>query len=331
MESSSASTASSELRRSIRHLLAESDYELELGSLLAVIRDDPELVRIAEAELAPRNGHLELHLDGGSVKGHATVAKSFGQFVTRMADATKAAVREMAGLAALPDELLVDAGAGSVRVTFVAPPRHDPAAEISVPEIADEIVPDEDGYSEALRRIAVVLSNAHTASLDDEDLNAAVGLLPSSARHHLRVALDQVHKGAWSIDGEFSQRGVGRVQLHVGESGVGYLREKLTETVTERETREAKGFLDGHTWSKGTMRLLLEPTGETLTASFGSPGVQLEVARLDANPSQRVRVKLDVLITRTLALPDGRRSYVVQEIEPVDEESLFSVEPGSGA
>lgn len=105
MESFSAPTASSELRRSIRYLLAESDYELELESLLAVIRDDPELVRIAEAELAPRNGHLELHLDGGSVKGHATVAKSFGQFVTRMADATKAAVREMAGLAALPDEL----------------------------------------------------------------------------------------------------------------------------------------------------------------------------------------------------------------------------------
>lgn len=326
MESSDPLDITTELRRTIRQLRSQADHELELKSLLAMISDDPELTRIAESELAPRNGHLELHLDGSSVKEHATVAKAFAQFISRMADAAKAAVRDLAGVASLPDELLVNAGAGSVRVTFIAPPRAETDSTLAVPELAAEQLPEEDGYSEALRRIAIVLSNADAAAPDDENLNAAVALLPGSSRHHLRMALDQAHKGAWTIEGEFSQRGIGNVPLNVGSATVAYLRERLTDTSVEQERQEATGYLDGHTWSTGTMRLILEPTGEPLTASLGSSAVQLEVAKLNAHPDQRVRVKLDVSITRTLAQPDGRRSYVVLEIEPLGEEVLLSLE-----
>jgi hypothetical protein len=317
------------MRRTIRQLLASPDHELELASLLALTSDDNQLRIVAEQELAPRNAHLELHLAGSTVVGHATVAKSFGQFVLQMAESVKVTVRDISGSGRLNDELLIEAGPGSVKTTFIAPLRTNPSATMDLGESADEVSVEEDGYSEALRRVSTVLANSDPESPDSAPLDAAISLIPAASRAPLRRALDEAHKQSWSIEGTFSQRGLGITPVAIHPRAVTFLRQRLTETVVTRDSSELTGHLDGHTWSSGTMRFIPIGGSRPIVALFGDTGVQIKVGQLDSKPDQKVRVRLQIVTTSGLA--STRKSYVLESIEAIEESiapDLFTDETG---
>ncbi|MGC0368201.1 hypothetical protein [Microbacterium sp. SLBN-111] len=304
------------LRRSIRELLAEPDGDLEISSLLRAIADSPDLWDVAQQELAPRTGHLDLHIEGAGTDQHRTVAKSFGTFVSAMADAVKYTMREISNISRSPDELLIEPGPGSVRAVFIAPTRvHSGAIEIR--ETLDEVLPEEDSYSESLRRTAVVLANAAIAGVDSEAVDGALAAIPAPARPELRRALSEVVSEGWALSGSFSQRGLPTMPLSLSPGSAKYLRDRLEEAVTQTEQWETTGVLDGHTWSSNTMRFIPSDRSIPITASFDSARVQLEVARLDAEPGKRVRALFRVLVTKSQARPSGRRSYALIDIEEI--------------
>lgn len=320
MESHSAADIRDTLRLTIRALLESPDGDLELGSILAIMGEDEMYRDVIEQETSPRNAHLELHLGGQKVDGHATVAKSFGMFVTQIAESVKVTVRDIAHSPRLRDELLIEAGPGSVKTTFIAPSR-DLNRESRLPssENGDEVLAEEDSYSEALRRLAVVLANADQESPETPELDAAIGLIPQGSRPALRKALDEAHRQAWSIEGNFSQRGLGVTRVNVRPAAVSFLRERLLETSVSHDTWETTGYLDGHTWSTGTMKFI-PAGGSAISASFASTSVQLKVGELDSKPGQKVQAKFSVHVTSGLA--SSRRSYILEEIEAAPETVL---------
>lgn len=310
----------SALRSSIRSLLGSDGHEVELASLLTMVSSDPDLARIADQETAPRSARFDIRLEGQSVEVHRTTARPFGQFIIELSDAVKATVKNLSGATRLGDELLVEPGTGSVRATFIAPPRTRSNAMPSG-EAPDEIWPEEDLYSEALRRVAVVFGKADPDSPDTAGLDSALAAIPAESRPALRKALEQAHKQAWFISGTFRQRGIGTTQVQVPPSGVNYLKERLSERFESSERWTVSGYLDGHTWSSGTMRFIVGSTGHSITASFGSSEVQLRVGELDAQPSTKVKAVFTVVITtgRSLAVP--RRSYVLDTVAPISDEA----------
>jgi hypothetical protein len=309
------------LRRTIRELVDSPEHELELASLISIVNDDDDLRLVAEQEMAPRNAHLELHLGGHKVVGHSTVAKSFGQFVSQMAESVKFTVRDISGSSRLQDELLIEAGPGSVKTVFIAPVRRADDPTLKFAEPADEAVPEEDGYSEALRRLALVLTHSNPSTIDDSALDAAISQIPTASRGPLKRALDEAQRQSWSIEGS---------SVHVHPASVAFLRERLSETVITHETWESTGHLDGHTWSTGTMRFIPTGINRPVVATFANTQVQLEVGKLDSRPGQEVRVTLQVVTTSGLA--NTRKSYVLKSISAIERSvpaDLF--DDGSGA
>lgn len=304
------------LRRSIRGLLAEPDGDLEISSLLRAISDSPDLWDVAQQELAPRAGHLDLHIEGAGTDQHRTVAKSFGTFVSAMADSVKHTMRDISNLSRSGDELLIEPGPGSVRAKFIAPTRVQ-AGAIDIRETLDEVLPEEDSYSESLRRTAVVLANAVTEGVDSAAADSALAAIPAPARSDLRRALSEVVSEGWALSGSFSQRGLPSTPVSLSSGGARYLRDRLEESVTRMEPWETTGVLDGHTWSSSTMRFIPADRSTPITAAFDSARVQLQVARLDAEPGKRVRARFHVTITKSQARPAGRRSYSLIEIEEI--------------
>lgn len=304
------------LRRTIRQLVDSPDHELELASLISIVKDDADLRVVAEQEMAPRNAHLELHLGGHKVIGHSTVAKSFGQFVSQMAESVKITVRDIAGSSRLQDELLIEAGPGSVKTVFIAPVRHNRNGSLGQAEADDEIFPEQDGYSEALRRLASVLTHSNPSSVNDSALDSALSQIPTASRGPLKRALDEAQRQSWSIEGSFTQRGIGKTAVQVHPASIAFLRERLSDTVVTYDTWESTGHLDGHTWSTGTMRFIPTSSDRPVVATFANSYVQLEVGKLDAKPSQKVRVRLKVVTTSGLA--HTRKSYVLESVTAIE-------------
>lgn len=308
------------VRQSIRELLAEPDGELELDSLLGAISDTPDLWEVAQEELAPREGHLDIHIEGVGAEQHRTVAKSFGVFVAAVADSVKYTMRDISKSARVVDELLVEPGPGSVRAKFIAPARVGPD-RIEIRESLDEVLPEEDSYSESLRRTAVVLANADGAKVDSAAADSALASIPGPARFELRRALKAVISEDWAISGTFAQRGLPRTSVSLSPAGARYLRDRLAETVTKIEPWETTGVLDGHTWSSSTMRFIPTNQPSAITAAFDSGTVQLEVARLDVEPGKRVRARFRVTTSTSPSRPGGTRSYSLLSVEEMQPDS----------
>jgi hypothetical protein len=304
------------LRRSIRELLAEPDGGVELASLLGAISDDPDSWEVAQQELAPRSGELDLHIHGVGTEQHRTLAKAFGVFITAVADSVKHTMRDVSNVTRSPDALLIEPGPGSVRAKFIAPSR-DRVGDIEIRETLDEVLPEEDSYSESLRRTAVVLANAEFAEIDSAAADSALASIPAPARSHLRKALTAVVSEGWSVSGAYKQRGIPPTEVTLTSAGARYLRDRLEESVTKKEPWESTGVLDGHTWSSNTMRFIPANQSSPITASFESAMVQLAVARLDAEPEKRVRARFHVTVTTSPARPSGSRSYSLIGVDEV--------------
>ncbi|SKC37417.1 hypothetical protein [Okibacterium fritillariae] len=303
-------------RSTIREMIGLPENELELASMVAMMGHDEKYRIVAEQELAPVNGHLELHLSGETVVQHATNARPFGQFVLQMAESVKSTARDISGAKRLKDELLIETGPGSVKTTFVAPPRRRDPSTLPTPEKQEPLI-DDDRFSEALRRVAVVFANVEGDLQENPALDSAISQIPAASRLPLKKALDEVLKQEWSLEGSFTQRGIGVTRVKVHPHSISYLRARLAETVVSTDTWESTGYLDGHTWSTGTMRFIPVKNSRPITASFGDSEVQLEVGKLDSKPSQKVRVRMTV--HSTIGLTATKKSYVLDSISSIDE------------
>lgn len=308
------------VRRSIRELLSEPDSDLELSSLLGSLSGSAALWEVAQQELAPKAGQLDLHIDGRGTNQHRTVAKSFGVFVAAVAESVKHTMRDISKLSRSADELLIEPGPGSVRAKFIAPERVS-SNGMDLKESLEEVLPEEDAYSESLRRTAAVLANAELAQVDSEATDSALASIPGPARAHLRRALNEVVTEGWSLSGSFYQRGFPATNVALSSAGARYLRDRLEESVTKKEPWESTGVLDGHTWSSNTMRFIPTNQSTAITAAFDTGGVQLEVARLDAEPGRQVRARFHVTTTTSPARPGGSRLYSLISVEAIQLES----------
>lgn len=304
-------------RRALREAKSSGD-DLSLMSLLASAQGVRILEPIIAEEMAPVSGELDLHLTGESVDGHATNAAAFGELVRRMAEAVKVAVKDATGNPRQTSGLLVDVGPGSVRATFKAPPNTDHEM-FDIPELEDEVRPVDDEYSEALRRISVVLGSGdpEAPAPDDESdaLSAAIQQIPGKARSELAKLLDEVKKQRWEIRGDYTQRGVPSESLTLTPDVAAYLRARLDEPTRETTFWNSEGFIDGHQWSKGKMYFQLADRSRTITATFDTATIQHEVAKLAAHENRRVSAGFTVYLVHGAA--QTRQSYVLTSISAV--------------
>lgn len=306
-------------RRALREAQASSFPDLALSSLLAVTDYDESLRQIAATELAPRAAQLELHLDGDDVTGHATNAKAFGLFVMRVAESSKQYVKNHLSAKRISADLLISPGVGSVRATFIAP---DPATA------SDGAFPDENAQgavwthsnlqSESLHRIAVVFANADPDSPESEALDGAIQQLPPASRRELRKAITEVVRRDWTVSGEFRQRGIGVEKVELLPAAAKYLSSRLQDDEAVPEEWRTTGVVDGHRWSTGLM-YFRPGNSRAFHASFVSSEIQEKVAALAAVDGQQVDAKFTVYVYHGPGTGDsGRRSYVLDEIEPLD-------------
>ena len=303
-------------RRAIREAKLSGD-EFSLGSLIASAQGVQILVPVLRDELAPIAGELELHLRGDNVEGHSANAQAFSELVRRVAEATKCFVRDKSKSKKQTSDLLVDTGPGSVRVTLKAPCRQVKNATPLVMENPGEILPVEDNYSEALRRIAVVLANSDPEAPGGEALGAAIEQLPPEARNELAHALEPVRKQNWQVSGTFAQRGVGSSELHFEKRHAEFLRHQLKAEYTESETWTSTGRLDGHRWSNGITYFVPSDNSRTIPASFADAELQMRAAEIAASEDNRVEARFTVHIRRSMSSSKASRSYELVAITAI--------------
>ena len=299
--------------------MLSEDSELLVDGLLAVVHGNEALERIAEIELAPRAAELELRLDGDDVVKYATNAKAFGLFIMRVAESSKQYVKNQLNAERISADLLVSPGVGSVRATFIAP---DPATA------SDGAFPDENAQgavwthsnvqSESLHRIAVVFANADPDTPESEALDGAIQQLPPASRRELRKAITEIVRREWKVSGEFRQRGIGVEKVELKPAAAKYLSSRLQDDEAEIEDWRTTGVVDGHRWSTGLM-YFRPGNGRAFHASFASSEIQEKVAVLAAVDGQQVDALFTVYVYHGPGTGDsGRRSYVLDEIEPLD-------------
>jgi hypothetical protein len=313
-------TLEESFRLALREAVQSDLRDLLLETLLASARDNEALQAVANEELAPRAAHLELHLDGDNVFQHSTNAKSFGAFVSRIAEASKEFVKDRLHVDRLASDILIAPGPGSVRATFFAP---DPVNSSEHTTLADASIDgglwrDTNLQSESLHRIATVLSNADPDSPESDALDGAIQQLPLSARRHLRSAVREVAKQEWNISGEFWQRGIGIEIVAMKPSSARYLSDRLAVQEIERGTWVSTGVLDGHKWSTGMMFFIPGGNSRPIPASFATTEIQQQVAALAAVADQQVKATFTVYTQHGAGTPEaGRRSYVIEKIESI--------------
>lgn len=303
-------------RRALRHATSAGN-EASVVSLLASAQDLDFLQQIIRDELAPISGELEFHLHGEGVEGHSANADSFSELVRRIAASTKSFVKERTNAKKQGSDLLVDVGPGSVRVTFKAPERKVLNATPLTIEKDLEILPVEDEYSEALRRISVVLANSDPDSPESEALGAAIEQLPASSRYELAKALEPVRKEGWSIDGTFSQRGLGSKDLHLERRHAEYLRNQLTTVDVETDIWRSTGTLDGYRWSNGIAYFVPSGQSQPIAATFASAVLQSKAALLAAKEDNKVEATFKVYIKHSMTASHAKRSYELTAIETI--------------
>lgn len=295
-------------RRALREAI-RTDDDLSLSSLIASAQGAKILTPVLNAELAPVAGELELHLRGETVIDHSANAEAFSELVRRIAAATKHYVKDKARSTKQTSELLVDTGPGSVRVTFKAPSRAVENATTLEIENSNEILVVEDNYSEALRKISVVLANSDPDAPGSEALGAAIEQLPPEARHELAFAVDSVRKQDWQVSGTFAQRGVGAEELSFGRRNAEYLKHQLKAEYTETEMWTSTGRIDGHRWSNGIAYFVPSDNSRTIPASFASAKLQMKAAEIAANENNRIEARFTVHIRRSRSSSTATRSY----------------------
>ncbi|MDQ0537705.1 hypothetical protein DEJ21_00790 [Curtobacterium sp. MCSS17_006] len=306
-------------RAALREARADADSDLLVGALLSSAVDTPSLQLVAEEELAPDAAELELHLDGGDVRDHATNAKSFGVFVTSMADASKEYAKSMLRLGAMSAPLRIAPGPGSVRATFIAPMPHERADERHTPLTAgvtdDRVWTESDVYSDSLWAIANVFSNAEPEP-DSAALDGIIQSIPFRARTQLRKVAEQVAARDWQITGRFQKQGLGSHGVSLTSRGAKHLAEQLAVQDVHRTQWNTSGAITGHRWDKGLMFFAADDRARTFAASFESSDLEQRVAQLATVEDRRVEARFTIYTAIGRGVDEGRRSYVLEAIYP---------------
>lgn len=273
-----------------------------------VVGDDPVLLNTFELLRGPDQAELDLHLEGPGVKGHATDARHFSKFISKVtaavAEASKADkthARARAGL------LIEGATPGSVRVVFKSAPAFvkSSAASMGSDELFD-VGQKSTSDSVALREIANILSSASDAdTIADEELGAALGLVPANAHHLLFEAISTAASADWQISGSVRQRGIGRRNVTLTKRGASRLNTLLRPVSETIETLELRGILDGYKPSEARMWIRPEGLQRSLVVLVQTPELLRQVKELNA-VSEDVRVAITVNVKQRRSKSSGQ-------------------------
>lgn len=309
------------LRRALRDSTGDAALDASMYQALAVgIHGDEVLESIYREETAPEQAEIDVHIDGDSVHGHATSASLFASFVKHLSVATKFTAKQMAGVDAYSERLLIEGVMpGSVRVVLRAPARVTNAE-------SHLDVPDDSADSLALKAIARVLTNASVTE-DDPDSTPLFGLvqsLPVPARTALKGAATDVIKAGWEVTGTVRQRRQPEEPVQVTQRGAARLRSALHFNPVEAQDEVRVGVFDGLKLSAGVIYFI--PTlgsKRPFSAAATDEHLLLQVAHLVAERDERSQVR-EVRATFSVLTEDAepgvasRRSRVLKDITLLD-------------
>ena len=311
------------LRDAISEIMSqpEEDTFWELSSLSAgIVGDDPELRAVFEEMTSPEERSVTFHLDGPGVEGHTTSAHHFGQFVAKVADATKELVREHVEARLAHDYVLVDAiHPGSVEVTLrakkAAPPKKALSADRPVvPEHTTNVA------SDALAEIGQLLELAHRDDLLDDALDARIEPTPVGARKALRGLARQVQSAGWSVTATSRIRGERPNRFQFGGRGATALIKAIDRAKPKDHDQTVFAILDGFRESTGRLFLNTSSSGEkseSLSPIVESNELYVRAARLYAsNPGATVKATIQA----------REKPAKVADQEPTTESVLVALE-----
>lgn len=303
----------------------ERTADLELGQIYgALVAGNTDRERIWQEETAPLQVELDLHLEGASVKDHATRVDKLALFVSGINDASKAIVREKLGLKTLHRNLLI-AGLqpGSVRVTLRAdePPVHTAQnAMDNTEQFASS--PD----SEALRTIARLITNASEA---EPAIASDVEGLPAAARKALGKSVRAFRSAGWDIGGTIRQRGHGIDDIRLTQSGASVLSEALRNYSYVDTAAWVEGRIDGFRRSLGSLYFIPTATGRPVSVVVEDSKTLGKATRLAANEGALVSAFI-----RTVQADAGREddrtmtSRTLLDIAPADSGAQLEMPAG---
>ncbi|WP_181399872.1 hypothetical protein [Actinokineospora spheciospongiae] len=251
---------------------------------------------------------LDLHLNGASVKEHATPADMLARFVAAAASVSKEITKSIRGLSRLTSRLMVSPAPGSVRLTFEPEVSEAPPSAFS-PErlVSAEVV--------GLRKLVtllVVAEDTHDPS-GAEMLAALEDLNPSARRAVKRLALAAIN-GDYEISGSWRDPTRGSVNLNFSTQAARRLKEASSEATEKITEIVVFATIDGWQWSSGLVSFL-PSTGPPFRASVPE-NLAATVAQFGAERDLQVRARLRVVtkFAQGSDRPSGR-GYFLTKIE----------------
>jgi len=292
-----------------------------LGNVAAVDRVRPDtlanqaedyLKKVTIRQRKQSRTELDLHLSGASVKGHETSASDFGRFVANVSACVASLVMHQFGLESYESRLkVVGAQAGSVRVQFREPEYDDERDETLFQQAGD--TPE----SVALLRLAQIVNAAQDAAElpVDAQLDAVLDV-PVKTNKALHELSARVFRAGWRVDGLLlGLQDI--VQVSIGTSGAWRLMTATAQTAVKTRQIEAVGELDGWSWSKATMTLLVADSSRPYRVAV-PPELQTRVAELNATQGQKISVKLQVFERQMTNSQTLNKAYSLLTVEPVE-------------
>lgn len=314
-------------RENLNEALVDALTHIDLGNSYSpdrirdeVIGDDPELLNTFELYRGPDQAELDLHLEGPGVTGHTTDAKQFSKFISKITGAVAAAskldkmhARARAGL------LIEGAAPGSVRVVFKSAPAFVKKSATPGPDANILFDAGETSTSDsvALREIANILSSASDAdNFADDELGAALGLVPAGAHNLLFEAITTAASAEWEIHGSVRQRGIGRRDVTLTKRGASRLTTLLRPMNETVETLELRGTLDGYKPSEARMWLRPEDSQRSLVVLVQTPDLLRQVKELNA-VSEEVNVAVTVRVRQRQSVSSGQVQSTTRDLVSV--------------
>lgn len=281
-----------------------------------VVGDDPELLNTFEFYRGPDQAELDLHLEGPGVRGNTTDAKHFSRFISKITAAVTEASKEDTTHARSRAGLLIEgATPGSVRVVFKSAPafKKTSTPQTGMAEMFDA-AEQSTSDSVALREIANILSSASDAdTFADEELGAALGLVPAKTHKLLYEAISTAASADWEINGTVRQRGIGRRDVALtkrGASRLGTLLRPVSETI---ETLELRGTLDGYKPSEARMWFRPEGGQRSLVIIVKASDLLKQVKELNAI-SEEVNVAVTLQVRQRHSISSGQVQSTTREL-----------------
>lgn len=254
---------------------------------------------------------MDLHLRGGSVRGHETSARDFGRFVSSVsACVSELVVAQFKPRVYEPRLQIAGVKAGSVRAQFREPVFDGKTDWALFREIGD--TPE----SAAMLSLAQILNTSEEAAQSPADDDRLDALLGSSVRvlKALGELSNQVYRAGWSVDGRLH----GYAEpIEVSISPAGAWRLKSATTRTDIRTRKARmlGVLDSWSWSQA--RMTLQRDGERPLRIAVPLELSSRVAELIRVKEQPVDIQVQVFEREAVNMTLTGRSYSLLAIDPV--------------